>query len=987
MKLLHILTILTILICTNIFAENGFNVDFSQPEEGIYELNFSVNEYQLSEVSKKNKEFMQIDFQNSTKTNKKGFAELPFLNSTIQIDNYNAVDLEIIEVQFEEVLLNYPLLPSRGEILRSQNPSEIPYIIAEKSLTDSWYPEIVAKKTNPFILRDVRGVSVYVYPFQYNANSNVLRIYSQITVRIVEKNEAGFNVLNKKETSIVREMDPIYKSVFINYSQNRDLHIGENGEILVIYTERDQEAIQPFIEWKIMKGFSVQEEIVSTGVNVANLIQEKYNENTNLLYVQLVGDWEDIKSNTNGVVSGAPMDPMLGCVVGTDYFPDLAIGRFSAQNPEQVIVQVNKVINYEKNEDINGEWYFKGLGIGSNDSQTGDDGETDPEHIDVIKENKLLPFTYDEVAEAYYTPSINMVKDPIEIGLSLINYCGHGSKTTWVTSGFNNNTINTLSNGIMLPVIISVACDNGIFHTPGDCFAEAWLKKEGGGAIATLMATISQPWTPPQRGQDYFNDLLIGGYNYSSNPGNGINTNEGRTMLGSLIVNAFALMYTESNSSSDLKTIQTWTTFGDPSLQLRTTTPMELFVSNTNVISNVNFETTITNGAGNGVSALVSISQNGENFVGYSDENGQVIISHDLVPGVANLVISGFNLETKCYDVIVPPAEGPYLVINSCSVNDDNNNLPEFAETMNFSFEIENIGTEASNQITAILSSESEYISEISDNEEFISIIDSGQVFIAEDAFEFSISNNVPDQEAILFEINMTDNTQNTYQKYYTIFVNSPNLIFDDGGLVYVLISAGDNIDLDFALNNEGHAVAKNIVMSIEEINGIDVEISNDLQNLGNIAPEEVIPFSIGLSFGDLIENGDIALFNVNFVGDDGLEVSCQYELIIVVEETEITNQTSLLTDQLIGNYPNPFNPITEIQYSVGGNSKYVNLEIYNIKGEKINTLFDNMQQSGNHTIIWNGKDYQNNEVGNGVYFYKITIGDFQKINKMILLK
>ena len=46
-----------------------------------------------------------------------------------------------------------------------------------------------------------------------------------------------------------------------------------------------------------------------------------------------------------------------------------------------------------------------------------------------------------------------------------------------------------------------------LFHS-GTSFAEAWLRKSNGGAAATLMATINQPWTPPMVGQDYMNDLV-----------------------------------------------------------------------------------------------------------------------------------------------------------------------------------------------------------------------------------------------------------------------------------------------------------------------------------------------------------------------------------------------------------------------------------------------------------------------------------------------
>jgi hypothetical protein len=107
----------------------------------------------------------------------------------------------------------------------------------------------------------------------------------------------------------------------------------------------------------------------------------------------------------------------------------------------------------------------------------------------------------------------------------------------------------------------------GEFHT-GTCFGEAWLRKSGGGAVATLMSTISQPWNPPMVGQDYCNDLLTGGYNYGTNPGNGTSTSAGKNYLGEIIQNAFCLALAESSDASSLNTFATWTLFGDAALRV-----------------------------------------------------------------------------------------------------------------------------------------------------------------------------------------------------------------------------------------------------------------------------------------------------------------------------------------------------------------------------------------------------------------------------------
>lgn len=86
-------------------------------------------------------------------------------------------------------------------------------------------------------------------------------------------------------------------------------------------------------------------------------------------------------------------------------------------------------------------------------------------------------------------------------------------------------------------------------------------------------------------------------------------------------------------------------------------------------------------------------------------------------------------------------------------------------------------------------------------------------------------------------------------------------------------------------------------------------------------------------------------------------------------------------------NYPNPFNPETNISYSIPEKGK-VELNIYNIKGQKVKTLVNETQVSGEHTVVWNGTNKQNKRVASGVYFYKLEVNDSKLlINKMLLLK
>lgn len=85
-------------------------------------------------------------------------------------------------------------------------------------------------------------------------------------------------------------------------------------------------------------------------------------------------------------------------------------------------------------------------------------------------------------------------------------------------------------------------------------------------------------------------------------------------------------------------------------------------------------------------------------------------------------------------------------------------------------------------------------------------------------------------------------------------------------------------------------------------------------------------------------------------------------------------------------NFPNPFNPITTVEYNLP-RSAFVDLTIYDILGRKVRQLIDAEQASGAHSTIWDGTDDDGNLVAGGIYFYRLRAGDFGESKKMLLLK
>jgi hypothetical protein len=133
----------------------------------------------------------------------------------------------------------------------------------------------------------------------------------------------------------------------------------------------------------------------------------------------------------------------------------------------------------------------------------------------------------------------------------------------------------------------------------------------------------------------------------------------------------------------------------------------------------------------------------------------------------------------------------------------------------------------------------------------------------------------------------------------------------------------------------------------------------------------------------DGLVNGQQYTVGVSAVYDEGesdvVEVTFTYN-------GDSANNGVVAATALLGNYPNPFNPSTEIFFSMKEAGK-LSIEVYNIKGEKVKTLLNETVAAGNNSIEWNGTDDNNRAVSSGVYFYKMKSSTFESAKKMIMMK
>ena len=142
----------------------------------------------------------------------------------------------------------------------------------------------------------------------------------------------------------------------------------------------------------------------------------------------------------------------------------------------------------------------------------------------------------------------------------------------------------------------------------------------------------------------------------------------------------------------------------------------------------------------------------------------------------------------------------------------------------------------------------------------------------------------------------------------------------------------------------------------------------------------------------DAVENGVTDLtWTWDVWSHDGFEFtpssSGPRDIHVDVSEMLGIDGLSLPTEfALHNNYPNPFNPVTNIVYDIPEVTD-VTLEIYNVMGQRVRTLAQGSHEPGRYQIVWNATNDFGQGLSSGMYIYRIQAGDFVSVKKLVLMK
>jgi hypothetical protein len=429
--------------------------------------------------------------------------------------------------------------------------------------------------------------------------------------------------------------------------------------------------ILPLANWKNKMGYVTRvvnmSTVGTTYSHVMTYIQNAYNTWTPApSFVLLVGDYNQVPPHSANVfhsyhgTSTWPSDHNYACTSGTDYFADLAIGRLSVGTEAECTTVVNKILEYERTPD-SGTWWDDALIAALFQDRDGlytvKDGTADRWFMETathILDYLNVTVGYDiETAQCTdywpleYTifhyrsssyPNRPTPPDPVPTavvnrwtsasqsttdittaingGVGVVVHRDHGGYTSWGHPPYSVSNVNALTNGDMTPVVFSINCLTGGFdYSSGDCFAEAFQKKNGGGASGIVAAS--------RVSYSGYNDLLAHGIftsfwpGYDSSYTNTTYPNSWRVAEALNFAKYYMYTYEGSGTTTEVE-FKLFHCFGDPSMMMRTVNPQSLTVSHASTIAQnaTSFTVNVTQ-----VGALVALEQDG-NVLGTAISSG-----------------------------------------------------------------------------------------------------------------------------------------------------------------------------------------------------------------------------------------------------------------------------------------------------------------------------------------------------------------------------
>jgi len=832
--------------------------------------------------------------------NPPGSPNLPLLGEWILIPNGNDVTISVIEgiPVYHNDLDLAPVQHHQPDLVDAKTPE----FIIDQILysTDEFYPgeftylEPVKKK------RGQECSILWIYPYQYNPVTRQLASYPDLEIHI---SFAG--VRDPIPTNL---FDPVYLEQFgslaLNGEEilstepalyNTDVHNtrDEGCDLLIITHPEFLEAAQTLASWKRKKALitkvvtldetGYETEAIDNFINTAAADWDPVP--THLL---LFGDSEFIPT---WYITEHPYDNGQGYTAADVYYSDIdepqdliadmSLGRIPANNLNQALAFVNKVIQYEQSppqqtdfyHNITCAAYFQDAGGGYAErrfAKTSEDvrnflyensydvtriyyteSDVDPLYwnvSDYVFENDIPGGPLDdEIRKPQFpwTGNAADINQAINIGSSLVMHRDHGYRLGWGDPAYSIYDISGINNGDLLPMVWTINCNTGWFDNETDdnscgtafdseSFVEYFMNHDNGGTVGMIGSTrVSYSGN---------NDRLVWGFMNAIWPDflNWCTANypehDPIYKMGDVVNYGKEYFLANSTWGGDVRTttLEQFLWFGDPTTEMWTAVPDSITVTHEQTLALGATQFTVNCPVENADVALVladKVIAKGQISGGsVTLEFSPIIEIQDLELGV-----SYHNYIPYVTSIDVIPT-GPYVICDNVLFHETGDYVDgsiQALDLVNIDLDLYNIGIEPTgDEILINLSTDSEFVEVLTGTASCTSIDDS-VFYLLEDAFQILLNPGMEDGSYINFDFTM-ESEDEVWPGSFQLQVNSPDLEFL--GYTLNITSGNDDIldpqetaEITFDYMNSGNGFSYDIFTTLSsndpyiQINGMDI--------------------------------------------------------------------------------------------------------------------------------------------------------------------
>lgn len=888
---------LTILISQGVSAQGRIELNSNyrgstQPLESSlngFETTFSYKTIETELVETEFGNFSRLILSDAVSTGEIGAPSIPVTKKliavpfgatpSVKIVDYTTTDYKLSDYGIERV---YPQQPSYSKDTKMEN---VVFQYDEKAYQTRAFAN--APEASVEILGTMRGVqiaSLQLEPISYNPSGNTIRVYNDVAV------EVSFDDADLKltEKMLLDSYSPYYSVVYNQLFNSRTVAdvFDEHPDLYrtpiymtVVANSMFEEALQPWLEWKMQKGFHIDVKYVestTTSSAIKSYVKEQYDA-VRPSFLVIVGDKNLVAPSLMVGQKTSKVTDLYYASVDEDYFPDIYYSRMSCETVEELESLIEKVLQYEKYTMPDPSYLNDALFIAGVDDWWN-------EKVGVPAVNYATNFFFNQSngmnTVHKYTSTYDGCYDNMNKGVGFVNYTAHGVELGWQDPAFNTDDVNNLTNENKYFWAIGNCCLTGDWGTDnGPCLGEAFIRADKKGAWGYIGSCPVSYWH-----EDYF--FAVGATTVFSKMPNPSQTEEGFyemfweddynvlssvPFVGNLsVTNAHAGSYEMTTGIDLLYYWEAYHTIGDGTVMPYRVAPTQNEVSHSEFLSmGLDFYTVMAE-----PSSYVALSKDGvllgAEMVGKSGSVDVPIIPV-LTEGNVTVVVTHPQRIPYIQKVQALPTEGPYLSVYDYSPKD----FPVNQENK-MSLTIRNVGNDPiEGETNVTLSSDSEYITFI-DSVASFSSMEQGTTLDLVDEFAFVLDKTLEDEDVIIINAKIEYDTL-VWNNKYAINVQDPVIQYEglewDGSF-----EPGGTYTIHANFKNVGHYKAVNAVVTASSSNEY-ITFKNTTSEVATIEVDSIASFDFEVTIDESCTIEERILVEFAFAADNDVASEGSYEL------------------------------------------------------------------------------------------------------------